>query len=121
MPPRILACATCEREDKHILWMTNGPEVRGRGGYDSLRLVLFLLQQIAEPHFSCYNSVMAQTALLEIPVTLRLSKDAEAKLAGRAAASGMSVPAYLSTLVESLVESPRCVRGNLRSRLPEIP
>jgi hypothetical protein len=50
---------------------------------------------------------MAQTALSEIPVTLRLSKDAEAKLAGRAAASGMSVPAYLSTLVESLVESPR--------------
>lgn len=48
---------------------------------------------------------MAQTA--EIPVTLRLSKDAEAKLAERAAASGLSLPAYLSTVVECLVESPR--------------
>ena len=37
-------------------------------------------------------------------MTLRLSKDAEAKLAERAAASG---PAYLSTIVECLVESPR--------------
>ena len=50
---------------------------------------------------------MAQPALSEIPVTLRLSKDAEAKLADRAAASGLPLPAYLSTLVESLVETPR--------------
>lgn len=50
---------------------------------------------------------MAQPALSEIPVTLRLSKDAEAKLADRAAASGLPLPAYLSTLVESMVEAPR--------------
>jgi hypothetical protein len=50
---------------------------------------------------------MAEPALSEIPVTLRLSRDAEAKLADRAAASGLPLPAYLSTLVESLVESPR--------------
>lgn len=40
-------------------------------------------------------------------MTLRLSKDAEAKLSERAAASGLPLPAYLSTLVESLVETPR--------------
>ena len=50
---------------------------------------------------------MAQTDMSEIPVTLRLSKDAEAKLAGRAAASGLPLPDYLSTLVESFVETPR--------------
>lgn len=50
---------------------------------------------------------MPQPALSEIPVTLRLSRNAEAKLAERAAASGLPLPAYLSTLVESLVESPR--------------
>lgn len=50
---------------------------------------------------------MAEPALSEIPVMLRLSKDAEAKLANRAAASGLPLPAYLSSLVESLVASPR--------------
>ena len=50
---------------------------------------------------------MAQPALSDIPVTLRLSKDAEAKLAERAAASGLPLPDYLSTLVESLVVAPR--------------
>ena len=50
---------------------------------------------------------MAQAEMSEIPVTLRLSKDAEAKLAGRAAASGLPLPDYLSTLVESMVETPR--------------
>lgn len=50
---------------------------------------------------------MAPPALSEIPVTLRLSKDAESKLAKRAAASGLPLPAYLSALVESLVETPR--------------
>lgn len=50
---------------------------------------------------------MAQPALSDIPVTLRLSKDAEAKLAERAAASGLPLPDYLSTLVESLAAAPR--------------
>lgn len=46
-------------------------------------------------------------AMTEIPVTLRLSKEAEAKLAQRAARSGVPLPVYLSRLVESLVETPR--------------
>jgi hypothetical protein len=50
---------------------------------------------------------MAQTELSEIPVTLRLSRDAEARLAGRAAASGLALADYLATLVESFVETPR--------------
>jgi hypothetical protein len=45
--------------------------------------------------------------LSEIPLTLRLSKDAEAKLTERAAAAGQSLPEYLATVVESLVETPR--------------
>jgi len=47
------------------------------------------------------------TELLEIPVTLHLSKDAEVKLTERAAAVGIPLGEYLSTLVESVVESPR--------------
>jgi hypothetical protein len=43
----------------------------------------------------------------EVPVTLRLSKDAEAKLAERTAAAGVTLGDYLASLVESLVESPR--------------
>ena len=43
----------------------------------------------------------------EIPVTLRLSKDAQAKLAERAAAQGVPLADYLARLVESLVETPR--------------
>jgi hypothetical protein len=43
----------------------------------------------------------------EVPVTLRLSKDAEAKLAERAAAAGVPLADYLSGLIESQVESPR--------------
>lgn len=50
---------------------------------------------------------MALPTTSEIPVTLQLSKDAEAKLAQRAATSGLPLPAYLSALVESLVETPR--------------
>jgi hypothetical protein len=50
---------------------------------------------------------MPQQARSEIPVTLRLSKDAEAKLAERAAATGMPLAEYLAKLVESLVETPR--------------
>jgi hypothetical protein len=49
---------------------------------------------------------MAQ-ALSEIPVTLHLSKDAEAKLTERAAATGKPLAEYISTLVESVVETPR--------------
>jgi len=47
--------------------------------------------------------------LSEIPVTLRLSKDAEAKLTERAAATGKPLSEYISTLVESVVETPRAL------------
>ena len=50
---------------------------------------------------------MAQQALSEIPITLRLTKEAEAKLAERAAAAGSPLGDYIATLVESLVETPR--------------
>ena len=50
---------------------------------------------------------MAQPALFDIPVTLRLSKDAEMKLTERAAATGKPLAEYISTLVESVVETPR--------------
>lgn len=40
-------------------------------------------------------------------MTLRLSKDAEAKLTERAAATGTPLAEYISTLVESVVETPR--------------
>jgi hypothetical protein len=50
---------------------------------------------------------MAQPVLSEIPVTLRLSKVAQAKLIERAAATGRSLAEYISTLVESVMESPR--------------
>ena len=50
---------------------------------------------------------MAQQALGEVSVTLRLSHDTQANLAGRAAAAGQSLDKYLATLVESLVEAPR--------------
>ena len=50
---------------------------------------------------------MAPQVLAEIPVTLRLSKGAEAKLAERAAAAGKPLGEYLAGLVESLVEAPR--------------
>lgn len=50
---------------------------------------------------------MAPHALSEIRVTLRLSKDAESKLAERAAATGLPLAEYISTLVESVVETPR--------------
>jgi uncharacterized protein (DUF1778 family) len=50
---------------------------------------------------------MATPTQTEIPVTLRLSRDAETKLAERAAASGQDLSQYISTLVESVVESAR--------------
>lgn len=50
---------------------------------------------------------MRHPARTEIPVTLRLSKDAEAKLAERAAAQGVSLADYVARLVESVVETPR--------------
>jgi hypothetical protein len=50
---------------------------------------------------------MAQQAPGEISLTLRLSQDAQAKLAERAAATGQPLDKYLATLVESLVETPR--------------
>ena len=43
----------------------------------------------------------------EIPITLRLSKDVEAKLAERAASQGIPLAEYVARLVESLVEAPR--------------
>ena len=49
---------------------------------------------------------MAQ-ALSEIPVTLRLSKDAETKLTERAAGAGKPLGEYISAIVESVVETPR--------------
>jgi hypothetical protein len=50
---------------------------------------------------------MAESTLLEIPITLRLSKGAEAKLTERAAATGKPLAEYISTLVESAAKSPR--------------
>jgi hypothetical protein len=50
---------------------------------------------------------MAQDARSEIPVMVRLSRDAEAKLSERAAAEGVPLSDYLARLVESLVEAPR--------------
>jgi hypothetical protein len=52
---------------------------------------------------------MGQADLLEIPVTLHLSKGANAKLVERAAASGSPLPEFISKLVESLVETPRSI------------
>ena len=40
-------------------------------------------------------------------MTLRLSTDAAARLAERAAAAGQPLAEYISTLVESVVETPR--------------
>jgi hypothetical protein len=50
---------------------------------------------------------MSQQIFSEISLTLRLSKDAETKLAERAAATGKPLAEYISTLVESVVETPR--------------
>lgn len=50
---------------------------------------------------------MVPSTLSAIPVTLRLSKEAEAKLIERAAATGQPLAEYISTLVESVVETPR--------------
>lgn len=50
---------------------------------------------------------MPQAPRSDIPVTLRLSKEAETKLTERAAAQGVPLGDYLATLVESLVETPR--------------
>ena len=52
---------------------------------------------------------MATPAQIEIPVTLRISPDAEAKLAQRAAATGQDLSHYIATLVESVVETPRTI------------
>jgi hypothetical protein len=50
---------------------------------------------------------MSQPAPSEIPVTLRLSKDAQRRLAERAADAGVSLSDYLAGLIESVVESPQ--------------
>jgi len=50
---------------------------------------------------------MSAKALSEISITLHLSKDAEATLTHRAAATGQPLAQYISTLVESVVETPR--------------
>ena len=50
---------------------------------------------------------MPEQALIEIPVTLRLSKDAEAELTARAAFTGKPLAEYIAALVESAVELPR--------------
>ena len=58
----------------------------------------------------------------EIPVTLHLSKDAEAKLSERATAAGVSLPDYLSTMIETLVEKPRTlaeISGPIHQRFLE--
>ena len=54
---------------------------------------------------------MSHTGLSRIPVTLTLSKDAEAKLADRAAAAGVPLSEYLATLVESLADAPRSLEA----------
>lgn len=50
---------------------------------------------------------MSRQTTSEIPLTLRISKDAEAKLTERALAAGVPLAQYLATLVEALVETPR--------------
>ena len=50
---------------------------------------------------------MTTRARSEIAITLRLSRDAEAKLGQRAAAAGQPLAEYVATLVESVVEAPR--------------
>ena len=50
-----------------------------------------------------------ETAPAEIAVTLKLSRSAEARLVGRAAASGKPLAEYIATLVESVVAAPRTI------------
>ena len=47
----------------------------------------------------------------EIPVTLRLSKTAEARLAEHAAAAGKPLAEYIAGLVELVVEEPRSIEA----------
>jgi hypothetical protein len=52
---------------------------------------------------------MAEPVFSDIPITLHLSPDAEAKLAQRAAASGQPLAEYIAALVEAVIESPRTI------------
>ena len=52
---------------------------------------------------------MAQPTLSEIPVSLRLSKDAQTKLLDRAAAAGTPLADYVAALVESAMQPPRTI------------
>lgn len=50
---------------------------------------------------------MAKHATSDIDVTIRLSRDAQAKLAARAVLAGKPLGEYIASVVESVVESPR--------------
>jgi hypothetical protein len=50
---------------------------------------------------------MGKPELLEIPLTLHLSKDAGTKLEERASAAGKPLAAYIETLLETFIEAPR--------------
>jgi hypothetical protein len=52
---------------------------------------------------------MAQMEMLDVPLTLHLSKDAKTRLDERAAATGTPLPEFISTLIESLVGTPRSI------------
>ena len=47
--------------------------------------------------------------ITEIPLNIRLTEHAQARLAERAKTAGKSVSEYVSTLVESFVETPRTI------------
>jgi hypothetical protein len=49
---------------------------------------------------------MASIANIELPLTLHLSKEAQERLAQRAAASGTDVAEYLSKIVEEITRKP---------------
>ena len=50
---------------------------------------------------------MAKLATSDIDVTIRLSSDAQAKLAARAVLAGKPLGEYIATVVESVMQSPR--------------
>ena len=58
----------------------------------------------------------------EIAVTLRLSGEAQAKVAEHAAESGQAVEQYIATLVESVLQTPRTLKeisGSVHQRFLE--
>ena len=63
---------------------------------------------------------MLRPLLLEIPVTLHLSKDAEAKLTERAAATGKPLADYIAAIVGSVIWMRPYARGNERLNIQAV-